>query len=129
MGKYHSSFHIGVQLGADIGSDPQSSQIREIENTIWEVLRDLTESPITAKELQRVKNQVAMNSLQSLRSKEHLATELAFYQMWGTWKYINIIPEETSKVTLEQVQQVCQKYFSKRRSTVGLVLPEYTLKK
>jgi predicted Zn-dependent peptidase len=128
MEKFHSSFHIGVQLGTDIGSDSQSSKIRDIEKTIWEVLKDLSENPITARELQRVKNQVAMNSLQSLRNKEHLATELAFYQMWGTWKYINIIPDEISKVTPRQVQQVSQKYFSKKRSTVGLVLPEYELK-
>ena len=53
-----------------------------------------------------------------------MATELAFYQMWGTWEHINTFPERVEKVTADQVLEVAKKYFHRSRSTVGVVLPE-----
>jgi predicted Zn-dependent peptidase len=91
---------------------------------VWEILEELKDKPISARELQRVKNQVTARSLRELRNLEHLATELAFYQMWGTWEYINIFPESVEKVTVEDVLEVCKKYFTLKRSTVGAVLSE-----
>ncbi len=115
--KYHSTFHIGVDLGGE-------AQHEKVEAAVWEILEDLKKNPLSERELQRVKNQVKATSLRKLENLENLATELAFYQMWGTWEYVNTFPENVSKVTAEQVLDVCKKYFSKKVSTVGLVLPE-----
>jgi predicted Zn-dependent peptidase len=117
VNKYQSSFHISVQLGPE-------PQLEKVEEAVWEILEELKDKPISARELQRVKNQVAARSLRELRNLEHLATELAFYQMWGTWEYINIFPESVEKVTVEDVLEVCKKYFTLKRSTVGAVLSE-----
>ena len=119
VNKYQSSFHISVQLGPE-------PQLAEVEKTVWKILEELKDKPISARELQRVKNQVAARSLRELRNLEHLATQLAFYQMWGTWEYINIFPESVEKVTVEDVLEVCRKYFTRKRPTVGVVLPEET---
>jgi predicted Zn-dependent peptidase len=117
VNKYHSSFIIRVQLGPE----PQSDKVEE---AVWEILRDLQEKSISQRELQRVKNQVAAHSLRKLRNLEHLATELAYYQMWGTWENINIFPESVEKIKAEDVLRVCKKYFHREKSTVGIVLPE-----
>jgi predicted Zn-dependent peptidase len=53
-----------------------------------------------------------------------LATELAFWEMRGGWEYINRFPEAVQKVTVEQVQAACRKYFQVKNSTTGLILPE-----
>jgi predicted Zn-dependent peptidase len=53
-----------------------------------------------------------------------LATELAFWEMRGGWDYINRFPAGVQKVTAQQVQDVCKKYFYRQNSTTGVILPE-----
>ncbi len=115
--KYHSAFHIYVQLGPD--PKPQ-----KVEKAVWRILKELSQKPISDRELQRVKNQVKARSLRELQDIEHLATQLGFYQLWGDWRYINSFPQFVDSVTAEQVQSVCASYFLKKSSTVGIVLPE-----
>ncbi|MBF0430077.1 MAG: insulinase family protein [Fibrobacteria bacterium] len=115
--KYHSMFHISAGLGADPNAD-------SVETLIWKELDSLKSTPISSRELQRVKNQVTARTLRELRSMEHLATRLAFFELWNSWELINIYPEEVDKITAKQVQEVCNRYFLKKKSTTGLVLPE-----
>ena len=117
VNKYHSSFSISIQLGPN-------PTVESVEKTVWEILQELKDNPLSPRELKRVKNQVAARSLRKLRNLEHLATELAYYQMWGTWEYINIFPESIEKVTALDVLEICNRYFHASESTVGILLPE-----
>ncbi len=120
--KYHSTFHIGVELG----SDPQSDSV---ETVVWDELNRLKTELLSERELSRVKNQVTARNLRKLQDMEHMATELAFLEMWGTWEFVNLFPQRVQAVTAEQVQEVVKKYFHKKRATVGVVLPDPDKKK
>ncbi|MBW8889737.1 MAG: insulinase family protein [Fibrobacteres bacterium] len=115
--KYTSNFSIE----ADLDGNPQPEKV---EKAVWEVLTDLGQKPITERELTRAKNQVVARTQRQLLDKEELATELAFWEMRGGWDYINRFPDGVEKVTAQQVQDVCKKYFTVQNSTTGLILPE-----
>jgi predicted Zn-dependent peptidase len=117
LDKYASNFSVEV----DMDGEPKLDQV---EKAVWEVLTDLGQKPITERELTRAKNQVTARTLRQLLDKEELATELAFWEMRGGWDYINRFPEGVQKVTVQQVQDVCKKYFYKQNSTTGVILPE-----
>jgi len=114
---YHSSFHIWAQV------DPKIS-VDLLQDELWNVIDTLKSQLISPRELQRVKNQVLMQSQLSLRDLEHLATELAFHELRGGWEAINTVPEAIRQVTTSQVRDVFRKYFNRNKATLGLVLPE-----
>lgn len=114
---HHSSFYLSFDLEPKI-------PLEKVEKKLWTIIDELKEKPISERELTRVRNQVLTASQKQLQDLDHLATQLAFYEMYGTWEYINIIPEEIQKVTTEQVMQVAKKYLIRNQSTVGVVLPE-----
>ncbi len=115
--KYTSSFHVS----ADLDGKPQ---LDKVEKAVWDVLYDLGRKPITERELARAKNQVAARTLRQLQNIEELATELAFWEMRGGWDWINRFPENVQKVTAQQVQDVSKKYFYRKNSTTGVILPD-----
>lgn len=115
--KYTSTFHVSVGLDAE-------SPLQEVEKAVWEVLDGMTREPLSVRELQRAKNQVAARSVRSLEDMEELATELAYWEMRGGWEHINGFPAAVQKVTAEQVMQVCKKYFIREQATVGTVQPK-----
>ena len=115
--KYTSNFSVEV----DLDGKPQPEKV---EKAVWDVLYDMGQRPISDRELARTKNQVAARSLRQLLDKEELATELAFWEMRGGWDYINKFPEGVQRVTAQQVQDVCKKYFYRSNSTTGFILPE-----
>jgi predicted Zn-dependent peptidase len=117
LDKYTSNFTVSV----DLDGNPQ---LDKVEKAVWDVLYDLGQKPISDRELTRAKNQVAARTLRQLLDKEELATELAFWEMRGGWEYINKFPEGVQRVTAQQVQDVCKKYFYRKNSTAGVILPE-----
>jgi predicted Zn-dependent peptidase len=116
--RYTSSFHVSVDL------DGAKPQLDKVEKAVWDVLYDLGRKPVSERELTRAKNQVAARTLRQLQNIEELATELAFWEMRGGWNHINRFPELVQQATAQQVQEVCRKYFYRKNSTAGVILPE-----
>jgi predicted Zn-dependent peptidase len=115
--KYTSNFGVSVDLDG-------KPQVEKVEKAVWDVLEEMGKNLISDRELTRAKNQVVARTLRQLQDMEELATELAYWEMRGGWNYINEFPEAVQKVTAEQVQAVCKKYFKRKNSTTGLILPE-----
>lgn len=98
------------------GADPA-----RIEAEIWKILESLRKQPVDARELLRVKNQVAMGKLRQMRDMESLATELGFDAIHGDWKLVNTFPEAVLKVDAAQVQEAANRFLLPERATVGLL--------
>ncbi|MGL1933605.1 MAG: insulinase family protein [Fibrobacterales bacterium] len=113
--KFTSSFE--VEVGLKTGVDHA-----QVEKLVWQELKRLQDKPISEYELQKVKNQVYARSARSLKNIEHVATQLAFLEMYGGWELINTFPESVSNVTAQQVQEAAKRYFIKSQSTVGVLL-------
>lgn len=114
---YYSTFRLSLNL-----KDPKKAQ--EGVQALWKEIKRLQSEPIQAQELQKVKNQVLARTVRGLEDIEHLATQLAFYEMYGDWNIISTFPEGVQGVTAEEVQEAANKYFKYHLSTQGMILPE-----
>jgi predicted Zn-dependent peptidase len=114
--KYTSNFQVSIQLDG-------TPHLDKVEQAVWDVLEDMAKNPISDRELQRARNQVAANSMRAVENLDGLATELAYWEMRGGWENINRFPEAVQKVTPEQVRRACAKYFLRDAATIGVVLP------
>lgn len=113
---YVSSFHVAANLDG-------APDLAKVEAAVWEVLDELARAPITERELQRARNQVAARTVRSMEDMESLASELASWEMRGGWEHINLFPEAVQRVTAEQVRAAAARYFRRDAATVGAILP------
>lgn len=117
--KYTSSFQVAVGLDG-------TPDLAKVEAAVWDVLEALGRDTISARELQRARNQVAARSVRSVEDLEELATELAYWEMRGGpdgWKDVNRFPASVQAVTAQQVREVAARYFRRDAATVGVILP------
>jgi predicted Zn-dependent peptidase len=114
--KYSSSFQIVVGLDG-------RPDIPQVEAAVWETLEDLARRPVSERELQRARNQVAARTERSKEDMEDLATELAYWEMRGGWENVNRFPEAVKSVTAEQVRAAAARYFRRDAVTVGMIVP------
>ncbi len=119
--KYTSTFYVSVSMDAQ--SDPEA-----VEKAVWEVLDDLQSHPLSDREIQRARNQVAARTERSLENMEGLATELAYWEMRRSWEDINGFPAAVQAVGAEAVRKVAAETFRREAATVGRILPPSDLK-
>jgi len=111
--KYAGYFEISAT--AKEGKDPEV-----LEKMILEEIAKLRDGEITDYELQKVKNQVLAQSVQRLRSNRGLMFQLAIYDLWYDWSYINDMPEQMLKVAADDVRRVLKTYLNPDTRTVAI---------
>ncbi|MHC4268719.1 MAG: M16 family metallopeptidase [Planctomycetota bacterium] len=94
----------------------------EVEGAIYEELEKLKTTPVTAHELQKIKNQLEADFIRSLESASGLASEISSYEAVSGWRYINTLVENTIAVTPEDIMRVAKKYFKKTNRTVAILV-------
>jgi len=112
-----------------LGSQPlEGHTCAEIETIIYEELDRLKTEPVTAWELDKVRNQVEASFINQLNSNMGMAIRLASWeQMTGDWNNMVANRDATLAVTADDIMRVAQKYFDKKRRTVAtLVKPAQT---
>lgn len=117
--RYTSTFHVAVNLDGN-------PDIAAVEAAVWDVLEELGRAPVTERELQRARNQVAARSIRSVENQEELATELAYWEMRGGpggWRYINEFPRAVQAVDAGTVREVASRVFRRDAVTVGVIVP------
>jgi len=101
----------------------------EVEVAIYEEVEKLKTTPVTEKELQKIKNQLEADFVRSLESASGLASKIASYEAIYDWSYINTIVENTLSVTPEDIMRVAKKYFTKTNRTVAILVKKEKEKK
>lgn len=114
---YIGEFSISVSLAP--GADE-----KKVEEIVWEELYKLSSEGISARELQKVKNQAYANSIRSLEKLETVASRLAYYEMYGDWTLINNYSKNLDQIKAEDINDVAKKYFQRSKSITGLLLPD-----
>ena len=115
VNKYVSEFYISVTLRPDANPD-------SVEAIVWSELEKLKNEPVSARELEKVKNRAMMGLVESFLDMENVATQLAWYEMFGDYKILLNWPDQLGKVSPEAVQNVAKKTFKHKNATVGLLL-------
>jgi predicted Zn-dependent peptidase len=126
------------QLAIDIGTaywnafDPtlfwiyaianQEVEVEALEKAILEEVDKVLNEGVTENELQKVKNQKLMNFYYTMETINGKANTLGTYELFfGDYKKLFSAPQDFSKVTKGEIQQVAQKYFRQENRTVGIL--------
>ncbi len=107
---------------------PHTTQ--DIEKVLYRELERLKTQPVTAKELQNVKNELVMQQIKGLRSNEGLASQLTYSQSAiGDWRYFTYHYKEIEKIMPYDVMRVAKAYFVESNRTVGTLIRDASVAK
>ncbi len=113
--KYGGSF--GVDVTVKDGQEPAAA-----ERAIFEELERLKNEPVSADELQKVKNQAKANAYRRLSQPVFIMFQLLVYEGLGDWRYINTGSAATDAVTSVDLQRVAKQYLTTEARTVATFL-------
>lgn len=88
------------------------AKLEEAEKAVWEELERLKTEPVSAAELQKVRNQLTADLARSVDSNSGLADSLTRYQaLAGDWRYVADHAKVVESITADEVMAVAKKYF------------------
>jgi predicted Zn-dependent peptidase len=95
----------------------------EVETAIYAEIERLKTEPVSAKELEKVLNNIDADLVRALRSNGGLASQLALYQtVAGDWRYALKSRDKIAAVTSMDIQRVAAAYFTKSNRTVAVLV-------
>ncbi|MGH7858684.1 MAG: M16 family metallopeptidase [Candidatus Binatia bacterium] len=97
--------------------------VNEVESALEREIRELAESPVGARELQKAKNQIEADFVFAQDSNFYQAMLLARFELLGDWRGLDRYLPGIRKVTAEDVQRVAREYLISDRRTVGILVP------
>jgi predicted Zn-dependent peptidase len=102
----------------------------EVEAVIYAELERLKVEPVSAKELEKVLNNLDADLVRALRSNSGLASQLALFQtVAGDWRYALKARDKIAVVTTADIQRVATEYFTKSNRTVATLVKKTGEKK
>ena len=102
----------------------------EVEAAIYAELERLKMEPVSAKELEKVLNNLDADLVRALRSNSGLASQLALFQtVAGDWRYALKARDKIAVVTTADIQRVAAEYFTKSNRTVATLVKKTGEKK
>jgi predicted Zn-dependent peptidase len=115
---YDGSFRFSVSAKEVRGQQVVSSE--QIEGEIWEFIEKAKTEPVDPALLERVKNQVEADFLQSLRGTG-IAGSLARMETAYEWEFIEEQYKQRMAVTAEDMMAMAQKYFTRDNGVTGVL--------
>jgi predicted Zn-dependent peptidase len=95
----------------------------EVEAAAYEELERLKTEPVSARELEKVLNNLDAGLVRALRSNGGLAGQLAYFQTVARdWRYVLEARERIAAVTPQDIQRVARVYFTKSNRTVATLI-------
>ncbi|MDI1352190.1 MAG: insulinase family protein, partial [bacterium] len=106
------------------GSPTQNHTLEEFRTALLSELNTLKTTPVDAKELQRIKNQIIAQKTFEKDSIFGQAMELGLLETVGIgWQNTNKYNQAINNITPAQIQQVAQHYFQENNSTEAILKP------
>lgn len=97
----------------------------ELEKSILAEVDKIINEGISENELQKVKNQKLMDFYKTLETINGMSNTVGTYELFfGDYKKLFSAPDYYKKVTIEDIQIVAAKYFTKQNRTVGILNTE-----
>ncbi len=95
----------------------------EVEQALYAEVERLQKEGVTARELQKAKNQIEADFVFSQDSAHRMGVLLGRYESVASWKLLDGYLEGVRKVTAADVQRVAQKYLVPENRTVAILIP------
>ncbi|MFG0261506.1 MAG: M16 family metallopeptidase [Novipirellula sp. JB048] len=107
-----------------IAEVPQDHSIEQARQTLLETIeQSLRESPITAQEVERAKQQILKERELEASDTDKIAVALSDWAAQGDWRLYLLYRDRIEDLTVAQVQAAAEKYFVRNNRTVGLFIP------
>lgn len=116
--KYISSFEIDVNYKPNL----KLEEVNQVEEIVWQEIQKIQNEGVSEKELMKVRNQAVAASVRAFEGLEHAANQLAFNELYGSWKLVQDWPIEIAKITAADVKRVANTYLKHHLSTTGQML-------
>jgi predicted Zn-dependent peptidase len=111
--KYEGYFEVSAECKE--GRTPE-----ELEKAVYGEIEKLQKEPVSADELQMVKNRYLASTYRQISSNFQLVFRYALAEGRGTWRDADRIDQQVQAVTAADVQRVAQKYFTRENRTVAI---------
>jgi predicted Zn-dependent peptidase len=111
-----STFSVSVSLRP--GADPEKA-----EAIVWEELEKLKTELVNEREFKKVLNNAYAAQLRSLTDMAGVATNLAWYEMFGSYNLYLNWAKSLETVNREAVKNAANAYFTRKNSVVGWLVP------
>lgn len=95
----------------------------EVEDALLEAVKRVATEGVSARELQKAKNQLEADFILSQDSIYNLARQIASYELAGGWRGWREYLAGVRAVTAGDLRRVAAKYFAEKNRTVGVLLP------
>jgi predicted Zn-dependent peptidase len=106
-----------------ISADPRAPHtVSEVEQAILTELERIKNEPVSARELQRVLNDIEFEEAQRMGTNSGLAHNLTeFEALTGSWRYMTEYRRRVAAVTPADIQRVARAYFTGENRMVGFI--------
>lgn len=97
-------------------------KVEDLEKAIYKEIREIAESGIKKRELQKAKNQIVADFYRTLETINGKADALGTFETkFGDYKRLFTNVEQFEKLGADTIQRVAAKYFKKSNRTVGIL--------
>jgi len=120
---YGSAFDPTLFLFYGICNDTIKASV--LEKAVLDEADKIISNGISENELQKVKNQQLMSFYKTMETINGMSNTIGTYELFfGDYKKLFTAPDDYKKVTVEDIQRVAAKYFTKENRTVGILNTE-----
>ncbi len=120
-----NQYRDGGLISVDADALPGVS-LESIETALWEELGRIAREPVTARELQRARNQFLADWVTGVNTSEATATVLGYNDVLGGYQSLSTYLAQGEKTTAADIQRVAQSYLRRDRATTGRLVPSTT---
>ncbi len=122
-GAFYSRVSVDPDLFAVYCTLAPGKTVEEMEAALAAEIEQLQTRLVSARELQKAKNQIEASFIFSKDSIFTLARQLAANEMVAGWRSVNTYLPGIRAVTREDIQRVARKYLTPENRTVGILMP------
>ncbi len=122
-GAYYARVSAAPDLFSLYATSLPGKSVEELEQALFDEIERIKTELVSARELQKAKNQIEASFIFSQDSIFSLARQLASYEIVAGWRYWEVYLPGIRAVTREDVQRVAQKYLGSEKRTVGVLIP------
>ncbi len=122
IGSFTAPGHRYPNLFIIVATPRTPHTVAEVEAAIQEEIELLKREPVSAHELEQIRNKLEYEEVRQMGSNGGLARNLTEYEATaGTWRYLIEHRKKVAEVKSEDVQRVAGKYLTEENRIVGFI--------
>jgi zinc protease len=102
---------------------PQDGDVEQVRTVMTATIDGLRENPITAEEVERIRNQALSSFEQQMNNSQSIAIQLSNWASIGDWRLLFLDRDRVRSASAEATQSAALKYLKSSNRTVGIFIP------